>query len=518
MRDPFRPSSSKQLIREAQIAFLVIAALLCVLVYVALHRMSGRKLYFRQIAQTAPIAEHIDDIAYPAQAMRAVGDSLTGPKNGAIKGVNPPKRNFVWPQSNPPISRISPVVKFPRPLDKTPSPRPTGKTVSGSALAVGGAPLVAQANFIEPDANKPKANKPSFGTRSLQFSAPEKSFDDPFENIKPTVPKTKPIRPHSTATRNTPGIPSKKFSIASDNGADVEGDFVPPKIESNFGVDLEASIALGGTAHKESPKPTANHLAKSENKTIAAFPANSKSIDFSPAEPTVKSNPNQSLVPDSTFDSATALAPISTSASVSAPTSTSASASTSTSAPTSVSIAPLQGPAFKPQPIDRSAPEFGDYTVQATDSLWTIAMEFYDDGRFFRALHAYNLDRIGPQAEIVPQMVLHVPELETLLTSHSELCPSDRVESAETSPPTATMGVGKELQMARTAHYDRYEQRLEDRFHTTRSGETLFDIARQQLGQASRYLEIFELNRFRIPDQVTHLTPLKPGLRLLLPE
>jgi len=59
---------------------------------------------------------------------------------------------------------------------------------------------------------------------------------------------------------------------------------------------------------------------------------------------------------------------------------------------------------------------------------------------------------------------------------------------------------------------------LDERFYRTEDGDTLFEIARQRLGQASRYLEIYELNRFRIPEAANHLTPLGGGIELLLPQ
>ena len=54
--------------------------------------------------------------------------------------------------------------------------------------------------------------------------------------------------------------------------------------------------------------------------------------------------------------------------------------------------------------------------------------------------------------------------------------------------------------------------------YAVREGENLFDIARNELLQASRYLEILELNREHLPEDCTHLTPLPAGLKLRLPE
>ena len=60
-------------------------------------------------------------------------------------------------------------------------------------------------------------------------------------------------------------------------------------------------------------------------------------------------------------------------------------------------------------------------------------------------------------------------------------------------------------------------QSLNQRLYETRAGDTLFDIARQKLAQASRYVEIIELNRTRLQPGTNQLTPLPAGVQLILP-
>ena len=64
---------------------------------------------------------------------------------------------------------------------------------------------------------------------------------------------------------------------------------------------------------------------------------------------------------------------------------------------------------------------------------------------------------------------------------------------------------------------DNCESDLDKRFYETRAGDTLFGIARQQLGQASRYVDLMKLNEFRLESNMTHETELSPGIKLLLP-
>ena len=139
-------------------------------------------------------------------------------------------------------------------------------------------------------------------------------------------------------------------------------------------------------------------------------------------------------------------------------------------------------------------------------------MDQYGDGRFFRALHEHNLDRITSADRLEPNSVIVIPEIDVLINRYPELCPADKLSAISDSSDDD--GNNKVAKM----DYDLYEKSMDARFHITQRGDTLFDVARQRLGQASRYLEIFELNRFRIPQHANHLTPLRPGLRLLLPE
>ena len=53
--------------------------------------------------------------------------------------------------------------------------------------------------------------------------------------------------------------------------------------------------------------------------------------------------------------------------------------------------------------------------------------------------------------------------------------------------------------------------------YVVREGDNLFHIARNELLQASRYLDILQLNRDDLPADCTHLTPLPAGLKLKLP-
>ncbi len=136
------------------------------------------------------------------------------------------------------------------------------------------------------------------------------------------------------------------------------------------------------------------------------------------------------------------------------------------------------------------------YTVSEGDSYWSIASRVYGDGGFFRALYEHNRSFI-PEFELRPGTKLATPDKSDLIKLWPDQCPREMtdlmVKTAEPGLPT------------------------ENGVYVTRSGDTLFEIAAQTLGQASRYLEISRLNQSRLAPNANHLSPLPAGLRLVLP-
>ena len=132
------------------------------------------------------------------------------------------------------------------------------------------------------------------------------------------------------------------------------------------------------------------------------------------------------------------------------------------------------------------------HLVLAGESFWLIAQEHYDDGRFFRALYEYNKQRVGSFENLLPGTTLATPPKTELTKLWPELCPGP-----DDSSPVST--------------------NIRERIYVTQEGDTLFEIARQRLAQASRYLDIQKLNQFRLPESVNHLSPLPAGIQLVLP-
>jgi nucleoid-associated protein YgaU len=135
--------------------------------------------------------------------------------------------------------------------------------------------------------------------------------------------------------------------------------------------------------------------------------------------------------------------------------------------------------------------------VQPNDSYWTISQRVYGTGAYFKALAAHNQQRY-PQAErLRTGDVLSVPPADFLAQNYPDLCP--RAERVQQIMRTASVEV------------PRHEG---SRLYTVQEGDTLFDIARYELGKAVRWIDIYELNRNTIGDDFNYL---RPGMQLLLP-
>ncbi len=144
--------------------------------------------------------------------------------------------------------------------------------------------------------------------------------------------------------------------------------------------------------------------------------------------------------------------------------------------------------------------EDGTCTVQPNDSYWTISQRLYGTGRYFKALARFNRGR-HPEADQlrVGDSILAPTEAE-LRKTFADLCPSpSHGEAARNRVSTASTASGFGS----------------GRVYVVEEGDTLFDIARHELGKAARWVEIYQLNRRLLGTDFDYLTP---GLKLVLPD
>ena len=136
------------------------------------------------------------------------------------------------------------------------------------------------------------------------------------------------------------------------------------------------------------------------------------------------------------------------------------------------------------------------HEVQSGDNYWTISKRYYGTARFFGALAEYNKPRIPDPNKMKPGMYVLVPDLDVLYERFPKITGVDprKITPADTRPG---FFVDRDGQPA----------------YRVGKGDTLTDIAQNHLGRSSRWVQIYSLNRDRIPKTEA----LKIGTVLRLP-
>ena len=157
--------------------------------------------------------------------------------------------------------------------------------------------------------------------------------------------------------------------------------------------------------------------------------------------------------------------------------------------------------AFNQPAYDPAAPqaEPGKYRVQPNDNYWTICEKVYGAGAFFKALERFNASNQQQSLRLQVGDVIQVPPTTVLRQQFPDLCPKPRREQAASQIQPVTAAA---------------RQRMGAPVYVVEQGDTLFDIARRRLGKASRWVEIYDLNRDALGDDFDYL---KPGTELVMP-
>jgi nucleoid-associated protein YgaU len=144
--------------------------------------------------------------------------------------------------------------------------------------------------------------------------------------------------------------------------------------------------------------------------------------------------------------------------------------------------------------------ENGMYVVQPNDNYWTISESVYGTGAFFQALAEHNRDVHSDENWLRLGAKISVPSTEELEKLYPALCPTREHR----------LVAQRHASVMHTASHS-----LGGRVYVVQEGDSLFDIARHELGRASRYGEIIQLNKDVLGGQFDYLTP---GMQLVLPE
>ncbi len=151
------------------------------------------------------------------------------------------------------------------------------------------------------------------------------------------------------------------------------------------------------------------------------------------------------------------------------------------------------------QPAARTQPVSDTCEVGENDTFWSISRRVYGTARYYRALAMFNQATVSDPRRLRPGMRLSVPEPQVLEERYPQLFPSRRSSTAAESSAAKTPGL--------------YVDRDGRPVYRVGSQDSLSRIAQRHLGRASRWVQIYELNR----DKLTGPTALRPGMTLAMP-
>lgn len=201
-------------------------------------------------------------------------------------------------------------------------------------------------------------------------------------------------------------------------------------------------------------------------------------------------------------------------------------ASQGTSSPQPSGLTPLASPS---QPA--AAPTGArSYVVQSGDSYWSIAERFYGAGTYYQALAEYNRSRIPRPEQLRVGDQLLIPSREELEQAYPQLCPRTPTRPDVSSSPAGgsaagfSSAVGPPSPRENSSFSNPFDRKPQEtppspsprqlRVYIVQEGDNLYEIARYLLGKPSRWVEIYELNKDILGDDLEHL---RPGTQLAIP-
>ncbi|MDG4859285.1 LysM peptidoglycan-binding domain-containing protein, partial [Streptomyces sp. T-3] len=151
------------------------------------------------------------------------------------------------------------------------------------------------------------------------------------------------------------------------------------------------------------------------------------------------------------------------------------------------------------------------------ETVWDLAEQYLGDGRRYTEIRRLNPDL--PQGAMLPAgSVVHLPADAHLRTPTDQDDPTSAATPADSSADSVRPHQGA---AARPVTESVRTDGETDRTHTVQAGETLWGVAEEELGDGSRFREIFEANRGEPqPGGRTFTEPdlIFPGQELDLPQ
>ena len=149
------------------------------------------------------------------------------------------------------------------------------------------------------------------------------------------------------------------------------------------------------------------------------------------------------------------------------------------------------------QPFDVSSgfgttnPASAEYILQPHDNFWRISRKAYGSARYFKALQKHN-EAVAPvPVQMKPGQKISTPPREFLEQTYPSLIPAQARHVA-----TAPVGIAVQKNQPAGIFVDQTTNQL---FYRVGSSDSLSSISQKTLGRSSRWDEIYELNRDRLP-------------------
>ncbi len=151
----------------------------------------------------------------------------------------------------------------------------------------------------------------------------------------------------------------------------------------------------------------------------------------------------------------------------------------------------------QPLAVNSGANRPAQYIVQPNDNYWTISEKVYGTGGYFKAIYEHNRRQHSQSDRLQVGDALEVPEVAMLQQSYPDLCPKPDHDTASVQATSAVAATPPGT-----------------RSYAAADGDTLYEIARRELGRASRWGEIYQLNHDQLGNDFGYI---RPGTQLLLP-
>ena len=477
MQDPFADKSNNNYQREVQMWMTVLMCLLVAFLYLAIKRMNGPENEIPDYVLQSGVT-HVP----PTEFDRA---ETLPPKSSYLSSVSPirsgsfPTNVIREPKQ---IVKLDPIKKpdfgfanQPSTSNRLPkvAPKPTAAARLNNASLPFPKPTFVKSEKVP---TVGKAVDAVGRERAKQLAALTSGLPERLNQI------------HSSVKRATAELPSEAVA-ADDNPPEVDNGFVPtspfkPPIRSPLKPIVAPPKKFVNTEPNKPRKPipvqpAAKNSFASEPlvNSPALAPIPNATVPRIPRVPIKKNLKSNVFVPLPSLRPNTAVVPT---VAVEVPT-------------VPMPVEPVSKPlehVKSVKPVANPSPELKRHVVQAGESFFTIAQQYYGDAQWFRALRLAN-QSVASGGELPVGVSLVIPTTAELTSQFPEYA----LRTAAEQPSDA-----------------------EQRIYMTQAGDTLFDIARRKTGQGSRFSEIIGNNELRLPAQIRASDQLPEGLRLVLPE